>query len=99
MKIKNGAKVNGLKTEILLAVIVASDIYKSLGQALVITELTGGKHSRASLHYVGYAVDLRTHYFSDNGLEAQKMLKNSLGTEYDVVLEKDHIHIEFQPKE
>jgi len=98
MKIKSGVEVNGLKVEILLAVIIAREIYASLGVELVITEATGGKHGHGSFHYIGMAIDLRTRDFMDKGRQASDLLKKFLGEEYDVVLEKDHIHIEFNPK-
>jgi len=98
MIIKDNVKANGIKTELLLGLIIADGVYKSLGKELVITELSGGKHSRGSLHYVGFGADLRTHFFNDNGKHAAKILKEKLGDEFDVVLELDHIHMEYQPK-
>ena len=65
----------------------------------VITEGTGGEHSKGSLHYVGLALDFRTRDMTDKMAEVLVMkIKESLGDQYDVVLEKDHIHVEFQPK-
>ena len=99
MKLKTGVKVNGMKPEILLAIIVAKDIYKDHGKDLVVTEVTGGKHGIGSLHYAGLAVDIRTNFFrEDEVILVHKDLRDALGEEYDVVLEKTHIHIEFQPK-
>ena len=98
MQIKKGAKVNGVKPEILLALVVADGIYKDLGHELVVTELTGGKHKSGSSHYVGLGADLRTRYFDDRGVAAAKILSHKLGDEYDVILEETHIHIQYKPK-
>lgn len=99
MKIKTNVKLLGLRPEILLALFIADKIYSNHNQELVLTEATGGKHGRASLHYVGLAVDVRTHYFTDGEVKlVAKDLKEALGENYDVVVEKTHIHIEFQPK-
>ncbi len=96
--IKRGVKVSGLQPEILLAIQEAREVYRNLID-LTITALLDGTHMENSLHYKGLAVDLRTHYFSKptQGLLLQR-LKEALGPEYDVVLEKTHIHVEFDPK-
>ena len=66
---------------------------------MVVTSVMDGKHRPGSLHYVGYAADLRTWAIeSDHLAEFTQGLAEELGEEFDVVLEKDHIHIEFQPK-
>ena len=66
---------------------------------VAVTSCTDGKHSRASLHYTGNAVDLRIWNIPENRRkELVAKLSLALGAEYDVVLEKDHIHIEYQPK-
>ena len=52
--------------------------------------------SVGSLHYAGCAVDLR--FPPDNAAGLKAALAEALGGDYDVVLEADHIHVEFQPK-
>lgn len=99
MMFKENIKVSGVRPEIVLALTIADKIWSKYNQELVVTELTGGKHGTASLHYVGLAADLRTRYFSDEEKElVAKELREALGENYDVVVEKTHIHIEFQPK-
>ena len=68
-----------------------------------ITSANDSQHGDASLHYKDKAFDLRisnitgqVHYEAE--LWAER-LALALGPEYDVVLEKNHIHVEFQPKE
>lgn len=79
---------------------------------VVITSITDGTHSRKSLHYVGRAVDVRfmgRHRMGGvlGGSESHSMertrdwavrLRQQLGVAYDVLVEKDHLHIEWDPK-
>jgi len=77
---------------------IASRIWRHLGQECVVTSARDGKHSWGSLHYYGYAVDLRTRYFEDKGAAAHEKLRDTLhkiSSNYDVVLHKTHIHVEF----
>jgi len=64
----------------------------------IITSTTDGKHMPGSLHYKGLAVDLR---IRDLAPDEQKRyyndLKFALSKLCDVILEKDHIHVEYQP--
>ncbi len=97
--IKKGVKARGLQPEILLAIFEAREVYKTFHAELVITSLLDGKHMEGSLHYKGLAVDIRTSNLSGQTRPiAAARLKSALGAEYDVILEKDHIHIEHDPK-
>lgn len=96
MKIKPGASVQGLKPEILIALIAADRVWRDHGKVLVITSGTDGKHSRTSRHYIGMAADLRTRYFNCTTKKlATKALRDSLGPEYKVVPHSTHLHIQF----
>jgi hypothetical protein len=99
MKIKEGAQIRGLSPEMVIACIITDQIMQKHGGELVITEGTGGKHKIGSLHYVGLAIDARIRMFNSSELAIINLeLIGALGSEFDVVLEKDHFHIEFQPK-
>jgi len=99
MRFKQGVKVNGIKPEMTIAMVVCDGIYKSFGQELVITSVTDSVHSVGSLHYVGYSFDARIRDFLSSDLEhIHKSIKANLTDEFDVVLEATHFHIEFQPK-
>jgi len=101
-------RVNGIKPELLIAVNAIADYNRALstGKLLMITSLCDGKHSRNSLHYVGYALDcdFMGEASPDQVATAFAYFKRALTTEYDVVAEyrKDksfsHFHIEFQPE-
>ncbi len=94
--IKKGVKAKGLQPEILLAIFEAREVYRKFHAELVITSLLDGAHMPTSLHYEGLAVDIRTSNLSGQTRPiAAARLKAALSAEYDVVLEKDHIHIEF----
>ena len=62
----------------------------------VITSTWDGTHSPGSWHQFCMALDFR---LPNNHLVAAQKLMQKLGTDYDVVLEGDHIHIEYDPKE
>ena len=96
MNIKAGVRITGIQPEIVLAISIADSIYRSYREVLAVTSLLDGKHMRASLHYVGAAVDVGIPVTDVSAVVLA--LRAALGENYDVVLETDHIHIEFQPK-
>lgn len=100
VSVKNGVKLRGVRPEVAIAITITATYLFDRGQSLVITSCTEGVHSRASLHYTGSAFDFRLPYTSkDECLKLQQELTDILGPEFDVVLEVDHFHVEFQPKQ
>lgn len=98
ISLKPGVEAKGVKPETLLGLIVADGVYTAEGVPCVVTSLLDGEHKEGSLHYEGLAADLRTRDFSpDRAALVATVLGQRLGTGYDVVLEKDHIHMEFDP--
>lgn len=96
MKIKEGVILAGLQIKMRLVLIRADVLWSENGEELVITETLGGVHSPGSLHPYGYAVDLRTRYFKPENVPAiAAQLKKRLGANYDVVIHKTHIHVEY----
>ena len=94
-----GARVAGIKPEMLVVLAVATDVFHEYGQDCVVTACTDGKHGPGSLHAFGYALDLRTRSFTAEKVNAiAQVLAQRLNTEYDVVIESDHIHVEFDPR-
>jgi hypothetical protein len=96
MKIKDGASLAGLQLEMRRVLITAESIWTQNDQELVVTGGTDGAHSAGSLHYYGYAVDLRSRYFSE-GIKSRVVdaLRLKLGEDYDVVVHSTHIHVEY----
>ena len=95
--IKSGVAIHGLRPEVVLALLIVTPILGTYEQEMVITSALDGKHKRSSAHYTGRAVDLRIWTLTDQKQCVADMQK-ALGTDYDVVLEENHIHLEFDPK-
>ncbi len=101
-----GAEVRAqsISPRIFRAIADAAVVYGNHGCNLIVTSLNDGEHRNGSLHYVGRAVDLRTHNVPETlrpVITAE--LRAVLGAGFDVVREKDgtpseHIHIEWDPK-
>ena len=99
MKLNPNVDVSGVSPEICLAMTVVSWVYWSYCERITVTSCKDGNHSRSSLHYTGDAIDLRIKDMTKPMAKAiSDEIRESLGLQYDVVLEKTHIHIEFQPK-
>lgn len=96
--IKNGVDLRGLTPQMAIAYTIACRCYGQYD--CVITSASDGKHGPNSLHYKGQALDLRTRHINGQGLQlVVDKLREALGAQYDVVLESDHIHVEFDPKD
>ena len=97
MRFKDSIKYNIPGTVLIL--MAAEKVYNKHGKEVVITSLMDGKHMKNSKHYIGEAVDLRTYFFSKNTVLAVAAdLQKELGSNYDVLVEEDHIHIEYDPE-
>ena len=100
MMFKHSARFSGMHIRILSILDDIDDIYLGVtGKEPIITSANDGQHMTKSLHYVGRAIDLRTRNLS---LSEQRVvlreLKLRLGNAFDIILEPDHIHLEFDPK-
>ena len=101
IRLKRGVRVQGLQPEMLLALFVAESAFAAKAIQLVVTSALEGHHSARSKHKLGYAVDLRTRDMppGDTALNLAGQIKSALGNEYYVLLESDHIHIQFNGSE
>lgn len=71
------------------------------GKKYIVTITSGndGKHMKNSKHYTNEAIDIRTFDMElGRDVHTTLRLKKRLGKDYDVILEKDHIHIEYDKK-
>lgn len=75
------------------------DLEMQLGKEMVITSANDGKHKENSLHYKNLALDIRTRHLEKDEIQiVLNYLRTKLGGDYDVILESDHIHVEYDPK-
>lgn len=91
---------SSMTPQLLLAIMVADQVYGTYDTDVVITSLNDANHSETSLHYAGNAVDIRTWTLPDDvsaSMVADE-IKDKLNKHYDVIFESDHIHIEYQPR-
>lgn len=100
MKLKVGASLEGTSWRMWEAALVAEAVYKEFGfSEITVTEGSGGKHKDGSLHYKGLAIDIRTWHIASESLQViAGEIRHRLGPDYDVVVEADHIHLEYDPK-
>ncbi len=88
-----------LSPQLLFGLIVANQVYEEYQYGCHITSLNDATHSRTSLHYRGDAADLRTRHMADEDKQlVRDEIKKRLNVHWDVILEGDHIHLEFQPR-
>lgn len=104
LTIKPGARILGLKNEMLLGVFIVNSVYEEFNLDCRITCGINGVHSPGSLHYTGNAVDFGVHNIAaEVRSEVHQAIKNALQTDFDVIWEKvgtpeEHFHVEYQPK-
>lgn len=98
VRIKHDVDLRRIQAPMAVALVVAASVYSELGNVdTLVTSGAEGQHMAGSLHYVGLALDLRLPSPATVA-RVVALLKDALGPQYDVVLEKDHIHVEFDPK-
>ena len=102
--LKPGARIRGLKTEILFAILVVQEVHADYDLDCIVTSVTDGVHGHASKHYSGFAADFRTkHWSAAIKHQIVSVIKEALGADYDVVLlyegeANEHLHVEYDPK-
>ncbi len=96
-KLKSLVRPEGVGPEILIAIWIAEAVYEKFGAAqFCITSLTDGKHMRGSKHYCGKGVDLRIWPLdADKRKPVAELIQHRLGATYFVLLEADHLHIQY----
>lgn len=96
----NSVQLAGLHESFRRVLPAAEKVYGEFGLVLVITCGLDGLHSAGSVHYYGKAVDLRSRdpegvqLPSETKEKLASKLRSVLGCCFDVVVEKDHIHVE-----
>jgi len=103
IKLNSTVNLFNLQPSTVLAIFICEDIMSSFTpDHFVLTSVNDSVHMPKSKHYEGNAFDLRrpVHFFNYEG-SIENMVgrfKLALGAHYDVVLEDDHIHVEYDPK-
>jgi hypothetical protein len=101
MRTKANVTLLGLHPMMQIANAEANVMFEIRGYELLITGAVEFGHSVTSLHPYGRACDYRTNHLPTEQMKKDIVtdLANKLGPAYDVILEKDHIHVEFDPKD
>ena len=96
---KNGVSLLGVRPELIIGLMVADTVCREIGVDLTITSICDGVHSATSLHYTGAAADIRTRDMTESQIpRLMTALVAALTNDFDVVLESNHIHLEYQPR-
>ena len=102
--LKDGVRITGdhFNPEIVRIVDAARETAPMMERGVVwVTSANDGRHSDKSLHYKNQAFDIRIfNIIGDVHREAKEWaerMQAALGPDYDVVYEKDHIHVEYDP--
>lgn len=97
MVVKLGVYIDRLGKPIRRILAQIDSLFLSItGEEGVITSTYEGSHSPSSLHYANLAIDFRLPKKRANDLISA--IRSHLSQDYDIVLESDHIHIEYDPK-
>ena len=103
--LKDGVRINGahFNPEIVKILDVVRETAPKMERgAIWVTSANDSRHGDNSLHYKNQAFDIRIYNIvGDIRYEAKRWaerLQQVLGSDYDVVYELDHIHVEFDPK-
>jgi len=99
MLVKLGVDISRLERPARRALCVVEECFRDAGcEEPVITSTYEGTHMACSLHYSNKAFDIR---LPARGCveELLGLLRRRLGDDFDLLMEGDHIHIEYDPPE
>ncbi len=97
MLLKLGVDISRLSRPMRKGLNTIQRVFAEWNEEPVITSTYEGSHSPGSLHYENNAIDLRLAKKISHGM-AVKLLKEALGKDFDVIYEKNHYHVEYDPK-
>ena len=100
LTVKKGVSLRKVAPQMVLAAVVVDGIYTRFGvEECCITSGDDGQHGANSLHPEGKALDFRTRTIPESYRHGVRACTDAaLGGDYDVVLESDHMHVEYDPK-
>jgi len=95
MLIKAGVDISRLERRTRNGLKIVAAVLSQYGEEIIITSTYEGNHGPGSLHYANQAFDIRTPDKETTALSIELM--TMLGSDFDVVAEDTHIHIEYDP--
>ena len=97
VQVKQGVELLGANWGVLMPVLKAAvKHYGQHGKGVTITSVLDGIHRHDSKHYIGEGIDLRTRNLNEfETLAVTASIAEDLGDKYDVILESDHLHVEW----
>lgn len=96
MLVKLGVDISRLNRPIRRALEAIERIFNLYNLEAVITSTYEGDHMVSSLHYANDAIGIRKPPHSETLI--LESIRRDLGKDFDVVMETDHYHIEYDPK-
>ena len=88
------------KQAVIAAAAVNAKTVLGLPSNTLVTSGNDSVHMEGSLHYQDRALDFRTRDLTrDEVTQWAGEIERRLGPDYDVVIESDHLHVEYQPHE
>lgn len=105
IRLKDSVNLNTIKPELIIGIMVLYSVMHEFNIEMVITSAADSKHSENSLHYQGYAVDIRSKHIPSRSrkFEILAIAKNLMDKQFDIILESEgedneHYHLEYDPK-
>jgi len=95
MLIKFGVSIEKLARPIRIILELVETEYNKFAVEAVITSTFEGNHRLNSLHYQNLAIDFRK---IEQIEEVAKKLKAQLSDDYDIIVESDNLHVEYDQK-
>lgn len=96
MLIKAGVDISRLERNTRRSLNIVNKLFEIAGKELTITSTYDGSHSAGSLHYANQAYKIRVSL--ETSVKMVKDIRFSLGSDFDVIDEGDHIQIKYDPK-
>jgi len=96
MRVLNEQNLGLLRPEMRHGVFACEYVMNKYGEELTITWIRGGKHKEGSLHAKRRAIDGLLPGVRQAEIFGE--IKDLIGPEYDLVIEEDHFHLEWDPK-
>lgn len=103
--LKEGVVINGLHFDPKIRIILDAALTTAppmQNNAVWVTSANDGEHMVGSKHFLNHAFDIRIWNIQGDAHSKARVwverMARVLGLDYDVILESDHIHAEYDPK-